>query len=76
MSGLVDRMEQRGFVRRAPGRDRRSHLLQITPKGSALVEKAWPRHADAISRLSHEIDPRDADVLLRVLEQLRAGGAP
>lgn len=72
MSGLVDRMEQRGLVRRAPGRDRRSHLLQITSKGSALVEKAWPHHAQAVTQMSRPIQPQDAQALLRVLGQMRA----
>ena len=72
MSGLVDRMERRGLVRRAEGKDRRSHLLQITPKGSALVEKAWPHHSEAITQMNREIRSKDVQALLRVLGQLRA----
>ena len=71
MSGLIDRMERRELVRRLPGKDRRSHLLQITAKGSILVEQVWPRHAEAIERMTRHIDAKDIQILLRVLAQLR-----
>ena len=71
MSGLIDRMEKRGLVRRAPGKDRRSNLLQITSKGSVLVEQIWPHHAEAIEQMTRGIDPADAKALLRVLAHLR-----
>ena len=71
MSGLIDRMEQRSLVRRDPGKDRRCHLLRITPKGSALVEQVWPHHKDAMTQMTKGIHPKDAKVLLLVLAHLR-----
>ena len=71
MSGLIDRMEARGLVRRVPGKDRRSHLLRITAKGSALVEQAWPLHAEAVARMTRGIARQDAEALLRVLARVR-----
>lgn len=71
MSGLIDRMASRGLVRRAPGKDRRSHLLRITAKGSALVEQAWPLHAEAVTQMTRGTARQDAEALLRVLAQVR-----
>ena len=50
MTGLVDRMEKKGLVRRVPGRrDRRSIELEATPAGTlALREHA--RGIEAIAR--------------------------
>jgi DNA-binding MarR family transcriptional regulator len=52
VTGVVDSLERRGFVRRSPNpADRRSLLVEITPEGSAVLrelrtlvhrnEKAW-----------------------------------
>ena len=71
MTGLIDRLERRGLVRRIPGRDRRTNLLRITPKGVQLVERIWPHHAEEIRRLSLALSVRDAQLLGRVLAQLR-----
>lgn len=71
MSGLIDRMEKKGFVKRMSGKDRRSHLLKITPKGNALIEKVWPHHAEAIEQMTKVIDPQGTRTLLQVLGKLR-----
>lgn len=71
MSGLIDRMARRGLVRRLPGKDRRSHLLQVTARGARLVEQVWPHHDETIKRMTHGIEAGDAAALLRVLAHLR-----
>ena len=71
MSGLIDRMEQRGLVRRSPGKDRLGNLLRITSKGSALVEQVWPHHAQAIEQMTEGMDVADVNATLRVLASLR-----
>ena len=44
MTGLVDRMEQKGLVRRVPGRrDRRSIELEATPASGAAHGMSIPR---------------------------------
>src|SRR3989338_7836062 len=45
MTGLLDRLEKKDLVQRTPGKDRRSKLLRITPKGAALLTEVWPKHA-------------------------------
>lgn len=55
LTRLVDRLEARGLVRRAPDpRDRRVTLVQLTPAGKALIDELRPRHRAYIEeRLSH-----------------------
>ena len=71
MTGLIDRLEKRGLVRRIPGKDRRSKLLQITPKGSKLVDEVWPHHAVAIKRLADAFSAHEAQVMARTMARVR-----
>ena len=77
MTGLVDRMERRGLVRRVPGRrDRRSIELEATPAGTrALREHA--RGLEAIARgLLDALPERDQRALITILRKVgsRLGG--
>lgn len=72
MTGLLDRLERKGLVRRTPGKDRRSKLLCLTVKGSALVETVWPHHAEAIRRLTAPLRAKDTQAVLAMLSQLRS----
>ena len=71
LSGLVDRMEVRGLVRRAAGADRRSKVVQITPKGATLVDKVWPEHAEAVQRMTSAIGSQQVTALLDALGRMR-----
>jgi MarR family transcriptional regulator, organic hydroperoxide resistance regulator len=70
VTGLVDRLESRGLVRRRPSeRDRRIKVLQLTPAGvrvrDALVER-MSAPPDILDRLS----PHEREVLVRILGRL------
>jgi len=71
MTGLVDRMEQKGFVRRVPGRrDRRSIELEATPAG-ALALREHARGIAAIARGMLEALPeRDQQALITILRRV------
>lgn len=71
MTGLIDRLEKKGFVRRVPGKDRRSNLIQLTPKGSKLVDEVWPHHAEEIKRVAGAFNQHEAQVLARVMSRVR-----
>lgn len=71
LSGLVDRLEARGLVRRAAGKDRRSKVVQITPKGAALVERVWPEHAGTIQQMTGAIGTQRVTALLDALGRMR-----
>ncbi len=71
MTGLVDRLERRGLVRRVPGKDRRSNLLRVTPAGCRLVEDVWPHHAQEMKRLAGRLSAQDTQALARIVSRLR-----
>src|SRR5689334_20919345 len=70
VTGLVDRLESRGLIRRRPSEsDRRVKVLQLTPAGvrvrDALVER-MSAPPDILDRLS----PHEREVLVRILGRL------
>ena len=73
MTGLIDRLERRGLVRRRPGRDRRMKLLQITGKGEQVLDAIWPAHLAAIRGCCEGLAAPDAKRLVRALATLREG---
>lgn len=73
MTGLVDRMEKKGLLRRVPHRrDRRAIELEATPAGTlALREHA--RGLEAIARgMLEALGERDQRALLDLLGRVRA----
>ena len=71
MTGLVDRMEKNGLVRRVPGRrDRRSIELEATPAG-ALALREHARGLEAIARgLLEALPERDQRALIAILRKV------
>ena len=72
VTGLVDRLESRGLIRRRPSdRDRRIKVLQLTPAGlrarDMLVER-MSTPPPILDRLS----PRERQALVRILSRLLA----
>jgi DNA-binding MarR family transcriptional regulator len=49
ITGIVDRLEEKGLVRRTPGKgDRRATIIEITSKGKALYERVAIKKADML----------------------------
>jgi DNA-binding MarR family transcriptional regulator len=73
MTGLVDRMEKKGLVRRVPHRrDRRSIEVEATPAGS-LALREYGRSMETMARgmLGALSDP-DQKALITILRRIRA----
>jgi MarR family 2-MHQ and catechol resistance regulon transcriptional repressor len=67
----VDRMETRGLVRRrADALDRRASVVELTPKGKALIVEAFRQHKDAMDRAAEGLSPAERATLIRLLKKL------
>src|SRR5581483_7213886 len=72
MTGLVDRMERKGLLRRVPNRrDRRSIELEATPAGALALRE----HARGIEAIAHgmlePLSDEDQGALLALLDKVR-----
>lgn len=71
---LVDRLTSLGLLRRAAHpRDRRCSLVQLTPRGQALLDEAQPLMETALDRLGDLLPEADQVRLVELLDRLRAG---
>jgi DNA-binding MarR family transcriptional regulator len=72
MTGIVDRMEERGLVERVrvPG-DRRIVLVRPTSAGLDLADEAELISSDVFRRALGRLEGRDLDDLTRIMSHLR-----
>lgn len=65
---MVDNLESQGLIVRQPAkRDRRSHALYLTLKGTALFNRARDLHAEHEARLVEKLGPNGREQLLPLL---------
>jgi DNA-binding MarR family transcriptional regulator len=70
VTGLVDRLEARGLVRRRPSaEDRRVRVIQLTAEGSRLRAELLRRMTAGVFPLSR-LSPGDRRSLVKILEVL------
>ena len=72
ISRLVSRLEERGLVRRHDGdTDRRSVLVEATPAGIGLYQRAAPVHAAAVGRhLAGHLTDAEQEALVTLMTRL------
>jgi DNA-binding MarR family transcriptional regulator len=71
VTGLVDRIEKSGWVRRADDpTDRRIYRVQLTPAGRALWEKVMPRYLAVVAQVTRGVARRDLEASRATLERL------
>ncbi|MDE2584420.1 MAG: MarR family transcriptional regulator [Betaproteobacteria bacterium] len=72
LTGVVDRLEQKGLVRRvASATDRRSTLVELTGEGDALFQRIFPAHMDYARRAFGRLSPEELTSLEGGLARLR-----
>jgi len=70
VTGLVDRLESRGLIRRQPSaRDRRVKVLELTPAGARLRAQLLRRMTSGSVPLSR-LTPSQQKALVTILESL------
>ncbi|HXE56458.1 MAG TPA: MarR family transcriptional regulator [Gemmatimonadales bacterium] len=68
---VVDNLVALGYVARDRcATDRRIVYARLTPRGAALLEAAFPAHAEGIERLFEVLTAREQDELRRLLKKL------
>jgi MarR family 2-MHQ and catechol resistance regulon transcriptional repressor len=71
VTGLVDRLERDGLVRRGEQADRRATVVRLTDAGARLLDRAIPSHVELLSELTGCLAPREKKQLVRLLTKLR-----
>jgi DNA-binding MarR family transcriptional regulator len=70
-TGLIDRLENLGHVRRTHGRDdRRKVLVQITASGSALVAEVREDMISNLLKMMEVLDPEEQKTWLQIYEKI------
>ena len=72
-TGLVDRLEKLGHVRRLHAQeDRRKILVQITTTGLALVQEVRDDMVENILKIMDELEPGEQTAWLHIYEKVFA----
>ncbi|KLU63550.1 HTH-type transcriptional regulator MhqR [Peptococcaceae bacterium CEB3] len=72
LTGLIDGLEQQGFVERMPHpSDRRKQFLRLTAKGLALLERMLPSHYRTTARYMSGLNKSQLVELTELLNRLR-----
>ena len=73
VSGLVDRTEKRGLIRREPNpRDARSVLVTVSPAGSEAFAAGAAEVAQELSTMTAALKPAEVNLLVTLLERMLA----
>ena len=71
LTTVIDNLERRGLVKRAPNPDdRRAYLVTLTAAGRALVAEAFPAHAERITALLGALSQEEQKQLARLCRKL------
>lgn len=72
LTGIIDRLEARGLVRREPAaEDRRSLIAVLTPAGQALFETVFPAHIAHLRARFEDLGKADLTALRSALKRVR-----
>jgi MarR family 2-MHQ and catechol resistance regulon transcriptional repressor len=72
LSGVLDRLENRGLLERKPSRqDRRKILVRLTRRGQALFEEVFPERISGIAERFEQLDEARQDSIVHALRDLR-----
>jgi MarR family transcriptional regulator, 2-MHQ and catechol-resistance regulon repressor len=73
LTGVVDRLEQKGLVTRAtPPESRRTVVVQLTTEGTALFEQVFPAHLSDIKQHLTPLEASEMELLRVLLHRLEA----
>jgi len=68
---LVDRLEERGYLRRLPDRsDRRLTWLELTPAGEDVFRRLWTAGGEKVAQAVTRLSPEDRQAFQRILTEI------
>jgi len=71
VTGVVDRLEKKGLVRRMmDAEDRRMFLIHLTAEGSKVIVKLFPIHAEQIEVFTDALNAKEKRQLTDLLKKL------
>src|SRR5712664_2553645 len=73
ISIAVDRLEQKGLVKRTSTDDRRVRRVELTARGRMLITKTFRGHAAAMEEVAAVLSKEERLTLLRLLKKLGKG---
>ena len=71
VTGLVDRLERQGLVRRTAADDRRYNIIQLTGKGDQLLDKADAAYGHEMRQVMGALSKRELAALIQACGKLR-----
>ena len=76
ITGLIDSLEKRGYVRRRPNReDRRVVHAEITEEGRAVLHELLPGHFHAVEAMLEGFSPEEKATRVEFFSRVRDGVA-
>ena len=74
ITSAVDRAEAQGLVvRTLDAGDRRARIVELTPRGRRLIERAFARHSAAMEDATSALTPAELRALAALLKRLGTG---
>lgn len=70
ISQALDKLERRGLLKRNPGPDRRTYLIDLTPEGRSLIESYFPLMSEGIERVFSALSFQELEVLSQLAKKL------
>jgi MarR family 2-MHQ and catechol resistance regulon transcriptional repressor len=71
VTGVVDRLEEKGLVRRVvEADDRRTFVIHLTETGGKLIGKIFPQQAAEIEKITNVLSPQEKRMLTTLLKKL------
>lgn len=72
LTGIVDRLEQKGLVRReVPPENRRCFLIVLTPEGKKLFEEIFPVHIGYLKSRFDQLNEQELEQIQTALHRLK-----
>lgn len=72
LTGIIDRLEKKGLVRReVPPEDRRSFLAILTPEGERVFAETFPSHIAYLKQRFGHLDQQELEQLQVALEKIK-----